>query len=82
MAHAGLQADGSRRALTKGEPLYGETVTHFTLRLFLDDHPVDGRVIVDLARKFLSDLLVPGARPARLDTSGIRESNRSATTAW
>jgi hypothetical protein len=68
VADAGLQADGSRRALKRGEPLYGQTVTHFTLKLFLDDHPVEGRVIVDLAQLFLSDLLVPGARPVRLHT--------------
>lgn len=68
MADAGLQADGSHRALTRSEPLYGQSVTHFTLKLFLDDHPVDGRVIVDLAQLFLSALLVPGARPVRLHT--------------
>lgn len=68
MAHPGLQTDGSHRALRTSEPLYGERVTHFTLRLFLDDHPVPGRVIVDLAQMFLSDLVVPGARPVRLHT--------------
>jgi hypothetical protein len=68
VADAGVQADGSRRALTSGESLYGEQVTHFTLKLFLDDHPVDGRVIVGLAHTFLANLVLPGAEPVRLHT--------------
>jgi hypothetical protein len=68
VADAGLQADGGRRALSRSEPLYGQTATHFTLTLFLDDHPVDGRVIVDLAQQFLTDLLPPGVQPTLLHT--------------
>lgn len=71
MAHARLQADGGRRALSQAEPLYGQTATHFALKLFLDDHPVDGRVIVDLAQMFLA-AVVPDARPSRLHTGRPR----------
>lgn len=49
--------------------LYGQSATHFVLRLFLHaDTDVSGALVVDVAQRFLSSLVLPGGRLTSLDT--------------
>jgi hypothetical protein len=49
--------------------LYNQKATHFSLRLFIKpETEVDGRLVIDLADIFLSELIFPGCRIASLDT--------------
>jgi hypothetical protein len=56
------------------QPLYNQTATHFTLRIFI--HPsteVAGQLVLELADLFLADLLFPGVRVTSLDTKRAGE---------
>jgi len=51
------------------QTLYKQTVTHFTLPLYLrSETEVGGRLIVEVAEAFLSDLVFPGCRLTDLYT--------------
>jgi hypothetical protein len=49
--------------------IYKQTASYFSLRFFVrSDTAVEGRFMLELANRFLSDLLFPGCRPISLDT--------------
>ena len=51
------------------QPLYNQTATHFTLPIFIrPDAEVNSHLVVELADRFLADLLFPGVRVTSLDT--------------
>jgi hypothetical protein len=51
------------------ETVYNQNASHFTLRFFIGpDTEVPGDLVVELAERFLSQLLFPGCRPVSLDT--------------
>lgn len=58
------------------QPLYNQTATHFTLPIFIrPDAEVDGHLVVELADRFLADLLFPGVRVTLLDTKRAAEDS-------
>jgi hypothetical protein len=62
------------------ESLYDQPATSFTLRLFLKQETfVPGRLIVELARSFLADLVLPPSRPASLWTRRAKDDAKLNT---
>ena len=56
------------------QPLYNQSATHFKLRLFIrPDAEVDGRLAIELADRFVADLLFPGVRLTLLYTKRAGE---------
>lgn len=60
--------------MEKPQALYDQKATHFILRFFIrPETEVEGRVLVELADRFLADLVLPDCRPASLDTKQAGE---------
>src|SRR5688572_2221644 len=56
------------------QPLYNQSATHFTLRIFIrPDAEVDGQLSIELAERFVADLLFPGVRRTFLYTKRAGE---------
>jgi hypothetical protein len=59
------------------QKLYKQDVTQLTLHVFIrSDTEVQGRLVVDLANVFLSNLLFAGCRPVSLDTKRPGEDQK------
>lgn len=62
------------------ESLYNQTAMYFALRLFLKkDTFVEGRLIVELARTFQADLVLPPCRPTWLWTKRAKDDAKLNT---
>ena len=62
------------------ESLYDQPATSFLLRLFLtQETPVRGQLIVELARSFLAELVLPPCRPASLWTKRAKDDAKLNT---
>jgi hypothetical protein len=56
------------------QPLYNQSATHFTLRIFIHpDAEVHGQLAIELADRFVADLLFPGTRLTFLCTKRAGE---------
>jgi hypothetical protein len=62
------------------ESLYDQPAMYFTLRFFLNEHTfVPGRLIVELATTFLTDLVLPPCRPKWLWTKRAQDDAKLNT---
>jgi hypothetical protein len=59
------------------QQLYNQSATHFALPIFIrPDAEIDGQLVIELADRFLADLLFPGVRLTSLDTKRAGEGSK------